>query len=135
MVSTEMSAPFREMMNSMADSLYGYLVDTVAQRRGLPADRVREIIDDPPMTARGALEADLIDGLYYRDQLLDDISGKPVRPAEVAARADDDDSGDDDDSTGDCGCEADRESVDLGLLGVVLLLGLPTLRRRRSKQV
>ena len=104
MVSTEMSAPFREMMNSMADSLYGYLVDTIAEDRGLTSERVREVIDDPPMTSRGALAAGLIDGLYYRDQLLDDISGKPVRPAVLAA-GDDDDSGgsvagadDDDDS-------------------------------------
>ncbi len=94
MISTEMSAPFREMMNSMADSLYGYMVDTIAQSRGFTSERVRAIIDDPPMTARGALAHGLIDGLYYRDQLLDDISGKAVRSATLGpSTGDDDDSG------------------------------------------
>ncbi len=124
MVSTEMSAPFREMMNSMADSLYGYLVDTISVRRGMSADAVRNIIDDPPMTSRGALQAGLIDGLYYRDQLLDDISGLPVLGAALpgVASSDDDDSApsisaaDDDDTaeTADLGDDDSAVVVDMG---------------------
>ena len=91
LISQEMSEPFREMMNAMADSLYAYLVDTIAAERTMDAAAVRAMIDDPPMTAHGALAAGLIDGVYYRDQLLDDISGKHVRPAMLG---DDDDSAD-----------------------------------------
>ena len=90
MISTEMSESFREMMNAMADSLFGYLVETVAAERELDVAAVRALIDDPPMTAQGALDAGLIDGLYYRDQFLDDISGLRVRPPDLG---DDDDSG------------------------------------------
>lgn len=93
MVSTEMSEPFREMMNAMADSLSGYLVETIAADRELDAAALRSIIDDPPMTALGALNAGLIDGLYYRDQLLDDISGKRILPPLLG---DDDDSASED---------------------------------------
>ena len=45
--------------------------------------------------------------------------------------------GDDDDSSvgppGACGCDEDRDSLDLGLIGLVGLLGWPGLRRRRRR--
>ncbi len=121
MTSTEMSEPFREMLNAMADSLFDRFVEAISVARELDRDRVRALIDDPPLTAGAAWKAGLIDGLFYRDQLMahlageevasydpyslprrtgdDDDSAAPARPAAVVdADAGDDDSADDDDS-------------------------------------
>ncbi len=103
MTSQEMSAPYREMMEALADSLYGHLVKRIAQRRSMTEAQVLALIDDPPLTARAAWQAGLIDGLFYDDQMRAWLSGKPVLPDSLG---DDDDSGapapmvatDDDDS-------------------------------------
>ncbi len=80
LTSTEMSPAFREMMESMADSLYGDFVSMIATSRGLDEATVRALIDDPPLTAAGAARAGLIDGLLYRDQLRDHLGGEEVEP-------------------------------------------------------
>ncbi len=80
LTSTEMSVPYRNMLNSLADSIFTGFVDTIAEARGLSAEKVRAIIDDPPLSAAGAQRAGLIDGLYYRDQLLDHLGEEEVEP-------------------------------------------------------
>jgi protease-4 len=77
---SEMSPAYREMLNSLADSIYTDFVDTIADARGLSPSEVRALIDDPPMTASGAQRAGLIDGLYYRDQLHAYLGDKDVQP-------------------------------------------------------
>jgi len=76
----DMSPAYREMLNSLADSIYTDFVDTIAQARGLSESEVRALIDDPPMTASGAQRAGLIDGLYYRDQLYASLGDDEVLP-------------------------------------------------------
>ena len=102
MTSTEMSEPYREMMDALADSLFGHLVGAIVSGRGIDRGAVLAMIDDPPLTARAAYEAGLVDGLLYDDQMRAWLSGKPLLPDVLG---DDDDSGaavtevaDDDDS-------------------------------------
>ncbi len=78
LTSTEMSPAYREMLNSLADSLFTDFVDAIAESREMTVDSVKTLIDDPPLTASGAQRAGLIDGLYYRDQLYDHLAGKEV---------------------------------------------------------
>ena len=80
MTSEHMSPAFRYMMEELADSLYDDMVDAIAESRGLTAVEVEAIIDDPPFTSAGAVRAGLIDGLYYRDQLMDHLAGEEVEP-------------------------------------------------------
>jgi protease IV len=65
----EMSESSREMMNSLADSLFAQIVDDVAADRGMTSDQMRAVVDDPPVTAEDAVEAGLVDELLYRDEL------------------------------------------------------------------
>ena len=87
LTSTEMSPAYREMLDSLADSLFTEFVDAIAESREMTEQEVKGLIDDPPLTASGAQRAGLIDGLYYRDQLYDHLAGKevtadsPERPA------------------------------------------------------
>ncbi len=74
--STEMSEPAKEMMNSLADSLFDQMVQAIADGRELSPDQVRALIDDPPMSGPAALVAGLVDGLWYEDQLLTYLGGQ-----------------------------------------------------------
>ena len=80
MTSEQMSPAFRYMMEELADSLYDDMVEAIAEARGLTPTQVEAIIDDPPFTAAGAVRAGLVDGLFYRDQLMDHLAGEEVEP-------------------------------------------------------
>jgi protease-4 len=80
LTSTEMSPAYREMLNSLSDSLFFDFVEAIAEARDMSHEQVKALINDPPLTASGAQRAGLIDGLYYRDQLLDHLDGKEVQP-------------------------------------------------------
>ncbi|MCP4867627.1 MAG: signal peptide peptidase SppA [Proteobacteria bacterium] len=80
MTSEQMSEPFRQMMEELADSLYDDFVTAIAESRGLSDAEVRALIDDPPLTTAAAARAGLIDGLLYKDQLRAMLSGEEVEP-------------------------------------------------------
>jgi len=80
LTSEQMSEPFREMMEELADSLYDGFVEAIATSRNLTPDEVRALIDDPPLTSAGAVRAGLIDGLLYKDQLRDMLGGEEIEP-------------------------------------------------------
>jgi protease-4 len=66
---SKMTGPHREMLESLLDSLYGEIVGAVSEGRQMPQDRVRQLIDDAPLTAQQACEAGLLDGVCYEDEL------------------------------------------------------------------
>ncbi|NBC31155.1 MAG: signal peptide peptidase SppA [Alphaproteobacteria bacterium] len=63
----------REMTAALLDSLYGQLVDGVAEGRGLEPDTVRSLIDRAPLLTEEALEAGLIDRIDHRFDLRTEI--------------------------------------------------------------
>ena len=64
-----MSPEQREQMEAWQGELYDQLVDAVARGRGLEADAVRDRVDRGPYSAAAALEAGLVDGFLYKDEL------------------------------------------------------------------
>lgn len=63
----------REMSQGLVDSLTRQLVAAVADGRGLSEQRVRELIARAPLLASEALDAGLVDGLAYRDEVYDEV--------------------------------------------------------------
>lgn len=59
----------RAQLNRVLDGLYAQFVDGIAAGRGLSADSVRRLIDEGPFTSVDALNARLVDGLCYADQV------------------------------------------------------------------
>ncbi|MFZ6765078.1 S49 family peptidase [Pseudoroseomonas sp. WGS1072] len=53
------------MLNSLADDLFGQVVDGIASARNLDAEAVQLAIDHAPLTAPEALQAKLIDSLAF----------------------------------------------------------------------
>ena len=63
----------RENMDWLMDGLYGSLVDSIANSRGVTAARVTEMIDQGPYTAERAVEAGLVESVMHLDEFLDVI--------------------------------------------------------------
>lgn len=59
----------REMSGRLVASVSEQIVTAVARARGVTADDVRKLADRGPLLAREALNAKLVDGLAYRDEV------------------------------------------------------------------
>lgn len=66
---SEMTEPHRQMLESLLDSIYGHVVEAIAQGRDLEVEQVRELLDAVPLTAEEGEEAGLFDGVCYEDEL------------------------------------------------------------------
>ena len=73
---TEMSAPFREEMESVLDDYFDQIVSTIAKDRKLAKADIIKAIDNGPHTAKVAKELGLIDRLGYDDEVKDWIKAE-----------------------------------------------------------
>jgi len=64
------TAPHREATERLVDSQFGQIVRGIATARGLSAAEVHALVDRAPLSAQEALDAHLVDGLAYRDEVL-----------------------------------------------------------------
>jgi protease-4 len=83
----DFSTESREQAQRLLDGRYEELVGIVSEARGLTAAETREKIDHAPYSADGAVEARLVDGVCYEDELATRLSddGEEVRIAEWGA--------------------------------------------------
>lgn len=70
---TTYTAPHREAMEKMLNSFYGQIVHGISEDRKLPEEQVKTLIDQAPLLGQAALEAKLVDGLIYRDEVLEKV--------------------------------------------------------------
>ncbi|MFD3687507.1 signal peptide peptidase SppA [Nocardiopsis sp. NPDC058631] len=66
----------REASDRIVSSLGDQLVEAVSEARSLPEERVRELVSQGPFMPKEALEAGLVDGLAYRDEVYADLLGE-----------------------------------------------------------
>lgn len=76
LANREMSPYHREMANALLDSLYGQVVDAVAEARTLDARAVRAAIDRGPATPADLQEAGLVDDGVFLDELREQLVGE-----------------------------------------------------------
>ncbi|MGO9340947.1 MAG: signal peptide peptidase SppA [Acidimicrobiales bacterium] len=67
LLHSEFTEAHREATERLATSAFEQIVSAVAAGRGLPEERVRELVDRAPIPASEAQEAGLVDHLGYRD--------------------------------------------------------------------
>jgi protease IV len=72
----EMTAPAKEMASRLAESAYEQIVSGIAERRQLEAAKVRELIDNAPLSAEAGREAGLVDRLGYRSDVYDALRAR-----------------------------------------------------------
>jgi protease-4 len=68
-----MSPETKEVMNSLADGLYGDLIDVIAKGRSKDAAAVRNLIDQGPFLAKQAKANGLVDDLRYEDEVFGEM--------------------------------------------------------------
>jgi len=74
---SDMTDAERKMYNLLLDDLYEDMINMIAEGRNLSREKVRQLIDSGPyFIAENALDADLIDGIIYKDELEDKIKKK-----------------------------------------------------------
>jgi protease-4 len=72
----EMTPYNREMSNALLDSIYGQATAGIASGRGLTPEAVRALIDRAPMTAPELVEAHLVDGERFFDEIRTELVGR-----------------------------------------------------------
>ncbi|HOW73611.1 MAG TPA: signal peptide peptidase SppA [Phycisphaerae bacterium] len=63
----------KEMMNWVLKDLFDQMVDTIAEGRQIPADKIRELIDRGPFNAQQALDAQLVDEILDADAFAESL--------------------------------------------------------------
>ena len=73
----KMSEANREQMDKLLGSIWGQLLLDMSQSRGISVEELNEIADnlDTYFDADKALEHKLVDGLLYKDQILNELKG------------------------------------------------------------
>ena len=101
---TGFTAPARENLQQLLDSLYGQFVDDVARERHIEPAKLRQLVDAAPFDSGRAKQEGLVDRIGYRADAMDEVwqrdgrggrdtrAGDPVRvrggrsPSEAARR-------------------------------------------------
>ncbi|MGC1274554.1 MAG: signal peptide peptidase SppA [Planctomycetaceae bacterium] len=84
---TEMSPEFRKEMEELLDDLYNQMIAGIAKGRNLDEAKVREAVDNGPLTAAAAKDAGLIDGFAYEDEIDEVIEkDRKLEEAKVARK-------------------------------------------------
>ncbi len=86
-IRTDMSPENRAQMQQILDSFWSVIAEDVASSRGLSIDQVNAFADELiGMNPEAALEAKMVDGLIYEDQLTDIFEDLGVKINDKSAR-------------------------------------------------
>ena len=73
----------REATEKLIQSIAGQMVRGIAEARKLSEDEVRALTDRGPLQAQEALQARLVDGLKYRDEVYEDVKARAGKNAKL----------------------------------------------------
>jgi protease-4 len=73
---TKYTAAHREAMQKLMDSQFDQMLRGVAKGRGLSEDAARKAFDQGPFLGQQAVDAKLVDGLLYRDEVYAKVRAK-----------------------------------------------------------
>lgn len=78
MTSAEMSPQYRAEMEKLSKGIFEQVLGGAALDRNISPVKLRELVNQAPLSAEEALAAGLIDKIGFRSQLLDEVKGKPL---------------------------------------------------------
>jgi len=79
---TKFTAPHKEALEKVLNSWFGQLKEGICTTRGIPPDQFQALVDKGPYLGKEALDAKLVDGLAYRDEVFDQVKKKAAGDAE-----------------------------------------------------
>ncbi|MCC6343727.1 MAG: signal peptide peptidase SppA [Bryobacterales bacterium] len=77
----KMTAANREETGKVLESIYGQMVKGIAEGRKMTPDQVRALVNKGPFLGKEALDAKLVDGMAYRDDVYDKLRRKAGKEA------------------------------------------------------
>ena len=73
-ISNKMSAENREQLEAYLSSIWGVWTEAISESRGIPVEKIDQLADNLELAdAKDALEAGLVDGLMYKDELTENL--------------------------------------------------------------
>src|SRR6266481_5725807 len=73
---TKFTAPHKEALEKVLTSWFGQLKEGISAARQIPPDQFQGLVDKGPYLGKEALDAKLVDGLAYRDEVFDQARKK-----------------------------------------------------------
>lgn len=73
-----MTPAHKEAMKKLLDDIYLATLEGIAVNRNLEVDTVRKVIEEQPFLNQACLEAKLVDGILYEDEILENSEEKYV---------------------------------------------------------
>jgi len=67
-----MTPPHKESLGKLLDDIYIYTIRQIAVNRKINIDTVKTVVEDSPIATKDYLDAKLIDGILYEDEVLGD---------------------------------------------------------------
>jgi protease-4 len=68
-----MTPAHQESIQKLLDDIFAYTIQQIAVNRKLESDSVKSVIEESPVSSKEYLEAKLIDGILYEDEVLPDV--------------------------------------------------------------
>jgi protease-4 len=65
--------PHREAIETLMNSQFSQIISGIAKARPLPKEQVTDLMDRAPLLGAEAVEANLVDGLLYRDEVYEKV--------------------------------------------------------------
>ena len=80
---TKYTAPHKEAETALMNSWFGQVKDGICKARHIAPGNFQGVVDAAPYLGKEALDAKLVDGLAYRDQVFDQVKRKAGDGAEL----------------------------------------------------
>jgi len=80
---TKFTAPHKEAMTAIMNSWFGQMKEGICQARQIPPDKFQALVDAGPYLGKEAVDAKLVDGVAYRDEVYDQVKKKAGDGAEL----------------------------------------------------
>ena len=75
--------PHKEAMTAVMNSWFGQIKDGICEARQIAPEKFQSVVDAGPYLGKEALDAKLVDGLAYRDQVYDQVKKKAGSGAQL----------------------------------------------------
>jgi len=82
LTETKYTPPHKEALEKVMNSWFSQMKDGISMARQIPTDQFPGLVDKGPFFAKEAVEAHLVDGLAYRDEVYDQAKKKAGGDAE-----------------------------------------------------
>ena len=83
LTETKFTAPHKEAMTAIMTSWFNQMKDGICQARQIAPDKFQSLVDAGPYLGKEAVDAKLVDGVAYRDEVYDRVKKKGGEGAEL----------------------------------------------------